>query len=78
MTAVDELLLVQHGRELGVQFTDEQFKAASTTSRSENKLDDEGLKEGLAQEGLTLEQLRQNFERSYLVRACSSARLVAA
>jgi peptidyl-prolyl cis-trans isomerase SurA len=67
--AVDELLLVQRGRELGVKFTDEQFKQAIENIKKENKLDDVGLARALQQEGLTLQELRQNFERSYLMRA---------
>lgn len=69
VTAVDELLLVQRGREMGVRFSDEQFKAAVENIKRDNKLDDAGLKAGLAQAGLTLESLRQRLERSYLVSA---------
>jgi peptidyl-prolyl cis-trans isomerase SurA len=69
VTAVDELLLVQRGREMGVRFTDEQFNQAIENIKKDNKLDDAKLKAALAQEGLTIEQLRQNLERSYLVRA---------
>jgi parvulin-like peptidyl-prolyl isomerase len=38
--AVDELLLVQRGRELGIKFTDEQFKQAVENIKKENKFDD--------------------------------------
>jgi peptidyl-prolyl cis-trans isomerase SurA len=69
VTAVDELLLVQRGREMGVRFSDEQFKAAVENIKRDNKLDEAGLKAGLAQAGLTLESLRQRLERSYLVSA---------
>jgi peptidyl-prolyl cis-trans isomerase SurA len=67
VSIVDELLLVQHGRELGLTFTEEQFKSAVENVKKQNKLDDAGLQAALAQEGLTMEELRQNFERSYLV-----------
>jgi peptidyl-prolyl cis-trans isomerase SurA len=69
VTAVDELLLVQRGREMGFSFSDEQFKSAIDNIKSDNKLDDEGLKVGLAQAGLTLDLLRQRLERSFLVSA---------
>jgi peptidyl-prolyl cis-trans isomerase SurA len=69
VSAVDDLLLVQRGREMGVKFTDEQFKQAVDNIKTQNKLDDAQLKAALAQEGLTLEQLRQQLERSYLMRA---------
>lgn len=65
--AVDELLLVQRGRELGVKFTDESFKQALENIKKDNKLDDAALAAALKQEGLTLADLRQNFERAYLV-----------
>ena len=66
-TAVDELLLVQRGRELGFTFSNEQFNAAIDNIKKDNKLDDEGLKRALAQEGVTMDQLRQNLERSYFI-----------
>lgn len=69
VSAVDELLLVQRGREMGFKFTDEQFRSALENIKKDNKLDDEGLKVGLAQAGLTLDLLRQRLERSFLVSA---------
>jgi len=65
--AVDELLLVQQGRELGLVFSEAQFQSALENIKKQNKLDDAGLKVALEQEGLTLEELRQNFENSYLM-----------
>jgi peptidyl-prolyl cis-trans isomerase SurA len=68
VSAVDELLLVQRGRELGYKFGDEQFKQAiDNIKKDNNNLTDEQLKAGLAQAGLTLDLLRQRLERSYLV-----------
>jgi len=67
VTAVDELLLVQHGRELDLVFTDEQFESAVDNIKEQNKLNDEQLRAAMAQEGLTMEELRQNFERSYFI-----------
>jgi parvulin-like peptidyl-prolyl isomerase len=69
VSAVDELLLVQRGREMGVKFTDEQFKEALESIKKDNKLDDAGLKAALTQEGLTLEELRQQLEKTFLIRA---------
>ncbi len=63
MDVVDELLMVQRGRELGIRFTDENFKQALENVKKQNNLDDEGLKKAIIQAGLTLEELRQNFER---------------
>jgi peptidyl-prolyl cis-trans isomerase SurA len=68
VSAVDELLLVQRGRELGYKFGDDQFKQAlDNIKKDNNNLTDEQLKAALAQSGLTLELLRQRLERSYLV-----------
>jgi peptidyl-prolyl cis-trans isomerase SurA len=64
--AVDELLLVQRARETGARFTDENFKLAIENVKKQNKLDDESLKVALQQEGLTMAELRENFERTYL------------
>lgn len=65
--SVDELLISQRGKELGAKFTDDLFKDALTKVKETNKLDDESLKKALQQEGITLEQLRQNFEKAYLI-----------
>lgn len=69
VTAVDELLLVQRGREMGVKFTDDQFKDAIDNIKKDNKLDDEAFKAALKQEGLTLDELRQQLEKTFLIRA---------
>jgi peptidyl-prolyl cis-trans isomerase SurA len=69
VTAVDRLLLVQRGRELGVKFTDDQFKEAVANVKKQNNLDDDGLKKALEQEGLTMEELRQQFEETFLIQA---------
>src|SRR5262245_39103399 len=46
--AVDELLLVQRGRELGVKLSDQQFQQALENIKKENKLDDAGLAKALS------------------------------
>lgn len=67
VTVVDELLLVQQGRELGFTFSDQQFETAINNIKTSNKLDDAGFEEVLKQEGLTLQDLRQRFEQQYLI-----------
>jgi peptidyl-prolyl cis-trans isomerase SurA len=66
---VDDLLLVQRGREMGVKFTDERFNSSLEAIKKDNNLNDAQFKQALAAEGLTLEQLRQNLERAELRRA---------
>jgi parvulin-like peptidyl-prolyl isomerase len=64
--AVDEMLLIQRAKDLGLKFTDEEFKLGIDNIKKENKLDDATLKQALAREGLTMDDLRQNFEREAL------------
>ena len=67
--AVDELLLIQRARELGYQFTDEQFDEILGDLMAENGFDTrEEFQEALAQtEGMTLEDLRRVMERQILI-----------
>lgn len=67
VNAVDELLLVQHGREQGYNLGDEQFKNVLDQVKKDNKLNDEQLKVALAQEGLTMESYRSMMERQMIV-----------
>src|SRR5688572_17226048 len=68
LTAVDELLLIQRGRELGYVMGDEQFNNILSGIKKQNNLeDDEKFQAALKQEGLTLADLRRNLERNMLV-----------
>jgi parvulin-like peptidyl-prolyl isomerase len=68
LAAVDEMLLVQRGRELGYALGDEQFAQILGNLKKENKLeDDQRFQEALRQEGLTLADLRKNVEHSMLL-----------
>ena len=67
VTAIDELLLVQLGREKGYRLTDEQFNTWLTNLRKEQNLqDDAKFAAALKQEGMTMEDLRKNLEQSFL------------
>ena len=67
--AVDELLLIQRARELGYQFTDEQFEEILGDLMAENGFEtEEDFQEALTQsEGMTLEDLRRVMERQILI-----------
>jgi peptidyl-prolyl cis-trans isomerase SurA len=66
--AVDELLLLQRGRELGFRLSDEQFSQIVQNIRKENKLEsDEQFQAALRQEGMTVDDLRRNIERSMVI-----------
>jgi peptidyl-prolyl cis-trans isomerase SurA len=68
--AVDELLLIQRARELKVTFTEDLFRQATDNiKKSNNFTTDEELTKALEQDGMTLEQLREGFERLYLKQA---------
>lgn len=67
LSAVDELLLVQRGRELGYALGDEQFKQAVDNIKKQNNLDDDQLQVALKQANLTMADLRRNLERQMLV-----------
>jgi parvulin-like peptidyl-prolyl isomerase len=68
LAAVDELLLVQRGRESGYSLGDQQFAQILDNIKTSNNLqDDAKFQEALKQEGLTLADLRRNLERQMLV-----------
>ncbi|MPZ18661.1 MAG: hypothetical protein GEV06_12215 [Luteitalea sp.] len=68
LNTIDELLLMQRGRELGFKLTDERFTEVVGNIRKENKLEsDEEWKTALKQSGLTIETLRGQLERQMIV-----------
>lgn len=65
--AIDELILVQRGRELGMQMSEAQFKEYVDNIKAENQIpDDKTFEAALAQQGMTMAQLRKNIEKVYL------------
>jgi parvulin-like peptidyl-prolyl isomerase len=65
---VDEMLLVQRGKELGYKMSDEQFQSTLDLIKKDNKLtSDEDFQAALKQEGLTMADLRRNIERQWVV-----------
>ena len=68
LNAVDELLLVQRGRESGYALGDPQFaRIVEDLRKSQNLEDDARFNEALRQQRLTMDDLRRNFERLMLV-----------
>lgn len=68
VNAIDEMLLVQRGRELGLKMSDEQFNQILANIRKENKLEtEEQFQAALKQEGLTIPGLRKAFEKQMLI-----------
>jgi peptidyl-prolyl cis-trans isomerase SurA len=66
--AVDEMLIVQRGKELGYKLSDEQFKSVVDNIRKENKIEsEEQFQAALKSENMTMADLRRNLERSMIV-----------
>src|SRR5688572_4138856 len=68
LTAVDELLLIQRGKELGYAMGDEQFKSIVDNLKKQNNLEDDAkFQAALKQENMTMTDLRRSFERNMLI-----------
>ncbi len=66
--AVDEMLMLQRGRELGYKLAEEQFQEILERIKKENKIETrEQLDAALKQEGLTLADLRKSIERNMII-----------
>jgi peptidyl-prolyl cis-trans isomerase SurA len=66
--AIDELLLLQMGKEKGYHLSDDQFKAWLDNLRKEQNLgDDQKFQAALKQEGMTIDDLRKNVEKQFVV-----------
>lgn len=68
VSIIDEMLLVQRGRELGYKMGDEQFQSILDSIKKDNKIEsEEQFQAALEQENLTLADLRRNMERQMIV-----------
>lgn len=64
---VNELVVVQRGRELGYSLSNEQFKSVLDNIKKENKIEsDEQFQAALKQENMTLTDLRKTLERQMI------------
>ena len=74
---IDEMLLVQRGKELGYKMTDEDFNRVVTRIRADNKLDtDEAFHAALKQEGMSMADLRASLEKQMLVTRVQQAEVM--
>ena len=65
---IDDLLLMQLGREKGLRLSDEMFNRwLSNLRKEQNLLDDQKFNAALKQEGMTIADLRRNVERQFLI-----------
>jgi peptidyl-prolyl cis-trans isomerase SurA len=68
VAAVDELLMVQRGKELGYTMSTERFNSIVENIKKENKIEnDEQLQAALKQENMTMDDLRKQLERQMLI-----------
>src|SRR3954471_5454647 len=66
--SIDELLLLQMGKEKGYHLSDEQFKSWLENLRKEQNLqDDTKFYAALKQEGMSIDDLRKNVEKQFMV-----------
>jgi parvulin-like peptidyl-prolyl isomerase len=66
--AIDEMLLMQRAKELGMTITDEQFNNVLESIKKDNKMEsEEQFQAALKQEGITLAQLRKMLEKRMLI-----------
>ncbi|NUR54442.1 MAG: hypothetical protein HOQ29_08345 [Acidobacteria bacterium] len=66
--SIDELLLLQRGRELGLRLGDDQFRQVVNNIRKEQGLqDEEKFQAALRQENMTMDDLRKQLERQMLI-----------
>lgn len=73
LEAVDELLLIQRGRELNFALGDAQFKEIVENIKKSNNMTDEAqFQAALKQEGLTEADLRRNIERQMMINQVQS------
>jgi parvulin-like peptidyl-prolyl isomerase len=67
VNVVDEILVVQRGKELGYRLSDDQFKSVLDNLKTQNKIEsDEQLLAALKQENMTMSDLRRNLERQMI------------
>src|SRR5437762_9247898 len=74
VNVVDEMLIVQRGKELGYKVSDEQYKQILDNLKTQNKIEnDEQLVTALKQENMTLTDLRRNLERTVIAQRVQQA-----
>jgi peptidyl-prolyl cis-trans isomerase SurA len=77
VNVVDEMLLVQRGRELGYKMGDDQFKSVVESIKKDNKIDtEEQFQAALKQENMTLADLRRNLERTMIIQRVQQAEVL--
>jgi parvulin-like peptidyl-prolyl isomerase len=65
---IDEMLILQRGRDLGYKLSDDQFKEILERIKKENKIEnEEQFEAALKQENLSTAELRKSIERNMII-----------
>ncbi|MFN7917573.1 MAG: peptidylprolyl isomerase [Vicinamibacterales bacterium] len=68
VNAIDEMLLVQRGKELGYKMADDQFNSVLDSIKKDNKIEsDEQFQAALKAENMTLSDLRKSLEKQMII-----------
>lgn len=78
VSAVDEMLLLARGKELGYRLSQEQFDRVVDNVKTQNNLDDVQLAAALQQEGMTMQDYRQMIERQLIIEQVQSQEVLGA
>jgi len=75
--ALDEMLIVQRGKELGYKVSDEQYKQILDNLKTQNKIEnDEQLISELKQMNMSMADLRRNLERTVIAQRVQQAEVI--
>src|SRR5579864_4145420 len=68
VTIVDEMLVLQRGRELGYKMSEEQFQSYLDNIKKDSKIEnEEQFQAALKQENMTMAELRKNVEKTVIM-----------
>ncbi len=75
--AIDELLVVQHGKEMGVELDEDRFSGIVENIKEQNDIEsDEEFDEILAAEGMTMEDLQRAMERQFIMSSVQQIEII--
>lgn len=77
VNVVDEILMLQRGKELGYKMSDEQFKSVVDNIKKDNKIEsEEQFTAALTQENMTMADLRKNLEKQVIMSRVQQSEVV--
>jgi parvulin-like peptidyl-prolyl isomerase len=74
---IDEMLMLQRGKDLGSKMPEDWFKRTIDGIKKENRIEtDEQFDAALKADGMTMADLRKQFERGYIIRAVQETEII--